>query len=64
VPILGLDGLWVAVAVILAGMPTGIMPYMFAARYDAAPGVAARTCILTTIGSAVTVSVILYLLGT
>ena len=63
VPILGLDGLWVAVAVILAGMPTGIMPYMFAARYDAAPGVAARTCILTTVGSTVTVSVILYLLG-
>lgn len=63
VPVLGLEGLWVAVAVILAGMPTGIMPYMFAARYDAAPGVAARTCLLTTFGSAITVSVILYLLG-
>ncbi len=62
VPLLGLEGLWVVVAVVLAGMPTGIMPYMFAARYDAAPGIAARTCILTTVGSAFSISVILYLL--
>jgi malonate transporter len=61
VPILGLEGIWVSVAVVLAGCPTGVMPYMFAARYDAAPGVAARTVLLTTLASVGTVSLILYL---
>jgi predicted permease len=62
VPILGLEGMWVAVVVTLASMPTGVMPYMFAARYDAAPGVAARSVFLSTLSSVVTISVVLFLL--
>ena len=61
VPILGLEGVWVPVVVTLAAMPSGVMPYMFAARYDAAPGVAARSVFLSTISSVVTISILLFL---
>ncbi len=61
VPILGLDGPWVPVVVTLSGMPSGVMVYMFAARYDAAPEVAARTVFLSTLCSMGTISVLLYL---
>jgi len=61
VPILGLDGLWVAVAVTMAAMPSGINVYLFAARYDAAPGVAARSVLLSTVLSLGTISALLYL---
>jgi predicted permease len=53
VPILGLEGMWVAVVVTMAAMPTGVMPYMFAARYEAAPEVAARSVFLSTLSSVV-----------
>jgi len=59
--VLGLEGMWVPVVVTLAAMPTGVMPYMFAARYDAAPGVAARTVFLSTLCSVGTISTLLYL---
>lgn len=61
VPVLGLEGVWVPVAVTMAAMPSGINVYLFGARYDAAPGVAARTVFLTTAGSLITVSVVLFL---
>ena len=41
VPVFGLEGIWVAVAVSMAAMPSGINVYLFGARYEAAPGVAA-----------------------
>ncbi len=61
VPVLGLEGIWVPVAVTMAAMPSGINVYLFGARYNAAPGVAARTVFLTTVFSLVTLSVFLFL---
>lgn len=61
VPVLGLTGLWVPVAVTMAAMPSGVNAYLFAARYDAAPGVAARTILLGTLASVGTISFVLYL---
>ena len=62
-PLLGLSGLWMSVAVLLAAMPSAVNVYLFGARYDAAPGIAARSVLLTTVGSMVTISVILVLIG-
>ena len=62
VPLLGLSGMWVSVAVTMAAMPTGVNAYLFGARYEAAAGVAARTVFLTTLLSLVTISVLLVLL--
>ncbi len=45
----------------IMGMPSGVMVYMFAARYDAAPEVAARIVFLSTICSMGTISVLLYI---
>jgi predicted permease len=64
VPLLGLKGIWVPVAVTMAAMPSGINVYLFGARYDAAPGVAARTVLLTNIFSLVTLSVVIFLFRT
>jgi len=63
VPILGLGGLWVSVAVVLASMPSAVNVYLFGARYETAPGVAARTVLLTSVGSVVTIAVVLTLVG-
>jgi len=61
VPVLGLEGIWVPVAVTMAAMPSGINVYLFGARYDVAPGVAARTVLISTAASLVTLPVLLYL---
>lgn len=61
VPVFGLDGIWVPVAVTMAALPTGVNAYLFGARYDAAPGVAARTVLLSTFFSLGTISLILVL---
>lgn len=63
VPVLGGSGIAVTVAVLLAAMPSAVNVYLFGARYEAAADVAARTVLLTTVGSMVTVSVVLALLG-
>jgi predicted permease len=63
VPVFGLEGIWVKVAVTMAAMPTGINAYLFGARYEAAPGVAARTIFLSTLISVFTISGILILFG-
>jgi predicted permease len=63
VPVLGLGGLWSAVAVTMAAMPSGVNVYLFAARYDAASGVAARTVLVTSALSVVTLAVVLALVG-
>jgi predicted permease len=56
-----LEGIWVPVAVTMAAMPTGIVAYLFGARHDAAPGVAARTIIFSTVLSIATISLVLLL---
>lgn len=61
VPLMGLDGIWVPVAVTMAAMPSGVNAYLFAARYEVAEGVASRTVFLSTAASIVTISVVLYL---
>jgi predicted permease len=61
VPVLGLEGIWVPVAVTMAAMPSGINVYLFGAKYGAAPGVAARTVFISTVVSVGTVSVLLYM---
>lgn len=58
-PLLGIEGIWLATAVVVAAMPTGVNVYLFAARYDAAPSVAARTVLLASAASVVTVSLLL-----
>ena len=63
VPLLGLDGLAVAVPVVMAAMPSAVNVYLFAARYQAAPDVAARTVFLSSALSVATVSVLLVLFG-
>lgn len=63
VPVLGLEGLAVTVAILMAAMPSAVNVYLFGARYSAAPRVAARTVLLTTVASMVTISVLLVLLA-
>jgi predicted permease len=63
VPVMGLEGLPVAVAVLMAAMPSAVFVYLFGARYQAAPTVAARTVLLTSVASFVTLSAVLTLLG-
>lgn len=63
VPVLGLEGLAVSVAVVLAGMPSAVNSYLFGARYDVAADVAARTVFLSSICSAATIAVLLALHG-
>ena len=62
VPVLGLEGLWPTVAILLAAMPTAVNTYLFGERYRAAAGVAARTVLLSSIFAVLTVSVLLVLL--
>jgi predicted permease len=47
----------------MAAMPSAVNVYLFGARYDTAPGVAARTVLVTTVGSVVTIAVVLLLVG-
>lgn len=61
VPVLQLEGLWVSVAVVMGGMPSGVNVYLFGARYDAASGVAARTVFLTSLLSMGTITGLLVL---
>lgn len=61
--VLGVEGIWLATAVVVAAMPTGVNVYLFAARYDAAPSVAARTVLLASAASVGTVSLLLVALS-
>ena len=62
VPILHLGAPWAPVAVVMAGMPSGAMGYLFSARYQVATGVAARTVLVSSAASIVTISVLLVLM--
>lgn len=61
--VLGVEGIWLAVAIVMAAMPTGVNVYLFGARYDAAAGVAARTVLLSSVVSVATLSALLVLLS-
>ena len=61
--ILGIEGLWLSVAVVVASMPTGVNVYLFSARYSAASEVAARTVLLASLASVVTISTLLLVLA-
>lgn len=63
VPVLGLEGIWVPAAVLMAAMPTGVNVYLFGARYDAAASVAARTVLVSSTAAVVTLSILLVWLG-
>jgi predicted permease len=63
VPVLGLGAPWAPVAVVMAGMPSGAMVYLFSARYDTATSVAAATVVLTSATSIFTISLLLVLMG-
>ena len=62
-PILGVDGIWLVVAVGMAATPSGINAYLFAARSEAAEGGAARAVVFSTVASVATISAVLYLRG-
>ncbi len=57
--LLGIEGLWLSVAVVMASMPTGVNVYLFGAKYGAASEVAARTVLLASTLSVVTISTLL-----
>jgi len=63
VPILGLGAPWAPVVVVIAGMPSGAMVYLFGARYQTASDVAAGTVVVASAASVVTLSILLVLLG-
>ncbi len=63
VPILGLGAPWAPVVVVIAGMPSGAMVYLFGARYQTASDVAAGTVVVASAASVVTLSIRLVLMG-
>lgn len=63
VPILHVDHQFVRYGVLLAAMPSGINAYVFATYYNRAVNVATNTILISTVGSVLTVTVWLYLLG-
>ncbi len=59
---LNLEPLWLAVAVLLASMPTGMNMYLFANRYQVSPPTATTSIFLSTITSILSVSIVIALL--
>jgi malonate transporter len=57
--VLGLGGIWLKVAVVMAAMPTGVNAYLFGSRYGAAEGVAAGTVLVGSVASVATISALL-----
>ena len=57
--VFGLPDLWVAVATVLAGMPTGVYSSILANRYQVAPGAASSAVVLATGLSIVTLTILL-----
>lgn len=61
--ILGLPPLWTLVAVLLATMPVGVNPYIFATRYRVAEAEIATAVAISTPFAAVAITVVLLLLS-
>lgn len=57
-PVLGLDPIWAASAVLLAAMPSGAIVFMFAQKYDAYVQHSATTVVITTALSLVTLGML------
>jgi hypothetical protein len=55
--------LWAKVAIVVAALPVGVNPYLFAVRYDAGQAESASAILLTSLLSVVSVSVVLLWLG-
>lgn len=58
-----IDALWAGVAVVLAGMPTGVNIYLYAQRYDVAVPEVATAILVGTATSVVTVGALIALLA-
>jgi malonate transporter and related proteins len=58
----GFDPLWISVAVLMAALPTAASVYVFAEQYDAYLEGASSSILVTTLVSAVTVPVLLYVI--
>lgn len=58
-----LPPLWANSALLLSALPTGTGPYMLASFYNREAALVSRVILLTTVGSLVTISISLYLLG-
>lgn len=61
--VFGIEPRWVAIAVVIAAMPTGINVYLFAQRYDAGTAIASSAVVLSTTLSFVTLSALLWLVS-
>ncbi len=61
--VFGVEPPWVAIAVVIAAMPTGINVYLFAQRYDAGTAIASSAVVLSTTLSFVTLSALLWLVS-
>ena len=58
-----LPALWANSALLLSALPTGTGPFMLASFYNREAALVSRVILLTTVGSLVTISASLYLLG-
>jgi predicted permease len=61
--LLGISGLWRAVLVIQASMPTAVNGVLFARQFSVRPQLVATVLLATTAGSLVTVTLLLHYLG-
>jgi predicted permease len=59
-PILGLPLFWVQAAVLMSALPTGTGPFMLAQYYQADGSAISRIVLQTTLGSIVTLSMIIW----
>jgi predicted permease len=61
--VFGLAPMLVEMAVVLAALPTGTGPFMLAEFYEREAHITSRTILLSTVGSVVTLSVLLAVMG-
>ncbi|SMG54977.1 AEC family transporter [Paraburkholderia susongensis] len=61
--VFGLAPMLVEMAVVLAALPTGTGPFMLAEFYEREAHITSRTILLSTVGSVVTLSLLLMLMG-
>jgi predicted permease len=59
--LLAIDTLWTQVAVTVAALPAGVNAYLFAQRYDTGVRAATTTVFLSTLVSALTLSLLLWI---
>jgi hypothetical protein len=59
-PILGLPLFWVQAAVLMSALPTGTGPFMLAQYYQADGSAISRVVLQTTVGSLLTLSLIIW----